>query len=377
MAGMLKSELYRRPYAAVAERRPLILTYSLLGALVAAFLGEYVFRADPQSGLLNPSIETLVALGALDKPLVTGGGEWWRLFSAPLLHAGFFHIAVNCFALIIAGAFLENVIGRAWFAAIFAAGGVCGAFLSLALNPPTLISVGASGAIMGLFAAAFAVSYRYPAGSRMRTFLRSGSLRLLIPSMLPLFDGLFGQKVDYAAHLGGALGGGVLGLILIGLWAREAPLPPYRALGWTLAAAGLCGVLYSGVQIAKGYAQAGLRSYLIPAAQTPEDAAAWKASSAFFVASYPRDPRSHMYRAIALMDKADPLGAEREWRAALSEEKILHLFFKPELKDHIRAFLALTLNENGKEAEARDVARPVCAAEGEMRAGLVKDGLCP
>jgi rhomboid protease GluP len=374
---MLRSEHYPRPYVAVAKRRHIILTYSLLGALLAVFVGEYFFRAGTDGGLLDPSIRTLIALGALDKAAVTADGEWWRLFSAPLLHGGLLHIALNSLALFFAGAVLENVIGRAWFAAIFAVSGVCGAFLSLVINPPALISVGASGAIMGLFAAAFAVSYRYPNASPMRSFLQSGSLRVLIPSMLPLFDGIFGQKIDYAAHLGGAIGGVALGLVLIGIWAREAPLPPYRTLAWALAAAGLCGALYSGTQIAKGYAQADLESYLIPSEQTPEDDAAWKAGSAQLAAAYPRDPRAHVYRALALMEKADKAGAVREWRAALGEDKILHQFFKPDLEDYIRVNLAATLKETGMDGEARDIARPVCAKKGEFGAGLAKNGLCP
>jgi rhomboid protease GluP len=368
--------LYRRPYAGVIERGPLILTCGLLGALLAVFGAEYVLRISPQSGALDASIETLIALGALEKPLVESG-EWWRLFSAPLLHAGVLHLALNGMALFFAGAVLENVIGRAWFAAIFAVSGISGAFMSLMLNPPGLISVGASGAIMGLFAAALAVSCRYPARSRMRTLLRSGALCLLVPSMLPIFDGLWGLKADYAAHLGGAIGGLALGLALIGIWRRAAPLPPYRAAAWALAALGLCGVLYSGVQIGMAYPAADIESQLIPAAQAHEDPAAWKANSEALIALYPRDPRSHMSRALALTDKGDNGGAEREWRTALSEPKILHLYFSPSFEDYLRANLATLLMENGKESEARDVVRPVCAAKGETAARLAKGGLCP
>jgi rhomboid protease GluP len=371
------AELAPKPHAALPERRPLILTYSLLAVLLAVFALEYFFRIGAESGSLDPSIETLVALGALDKTLVTESGEWWRLFSAPLLHAGLFHMAVNGIALVIAGAILENVIGRAWFAAIFAVSGICGALLSLAVNPSALVSVGASGAFMGLFAAAFAISYRYPAASRIRIFLQLRSLCILIPSMLPLFDGLFGQKVDYAAHLGGAIGGAAVGLVLFRIWAREAPLPPYRRLAWGFAAAALCGALYGGVQIAKGYEQAGLETHLVPAERMPGNLAAWKANSELLVESYPRDPRSHKYRALALIDKRDIPGAEREWRAALNEDKILHLLFKPEIEDEIRANLAATLKANGKEGEAHDVARPVCAKRGEIAAFLARAGLCP
>ncbi|MGO9475863.1 MAG: rhomboid family intramembrane serine protease [Rhodomicrobium sp.] len=371
------AELMPKPPAAMPEHRPFLLTYSLLALLLAAFAGEYVFRVSPESGLLDPSIKTLVALGALDKSLVLEGGEWWRLFSAPLLHGGLMHIAFNGIALFFAGAVLENVIGRAWFAAVFALSGVTGGAMSLVINPATLISVGASGAIMGLFAAAFAVSYRYPTASPMRTFLQSGSLRVLIPSMLPLFDGLFGQRIDYAAHLGGAIGGVALGLALVAVWQREERLPPYRKLAWLLAAAGLAGALYSGAQIANGYAQFDLDANLIPAAELPQDTAAAKAKSASLVASYPRDPRSHMYRALALMDEGESAGAEREWKAALAEGKMLHAFFKPELEEFIRANFAATLKENGKEAEALETAKPVCATASDIRGELAKEGLCP
>jgi rhomboid protease GluP len=373
---LAEEDLMPKPPAAMAEHRPLLLTYSLIAGLVAVFIGEYAFRIGPASGLFDPSIRTLVALGALDKSLVLEGGQWWRLFSAPLLHGGLIHIALNCLALFFAGAVLENAIGRAWFAAVFAISGIAGAAMSLFVNPESLISVGASGAIMGLFAAAFAISYRYPTASPMRTFLQSGSLRVLIPSLIPLFDGLFGQKIDFAAHIGGAIGGVLLGAGLVAVWRRDEKLPPYRALAWGLAVAVLCGSLYSGVQIAEGYDQYSLASNLIPAQQLPKDFAAGKEKSASLVLSYPRDPRSHMYRALALSDAGDSAGAEREWQAALAGEKTLRLLFNPELEHFIRANLAATLKENGKEAEARETAQPVCAAKTAYREELKQEGLC-
>ncbi len=372
-----EAELTPPPAPTMPEQRPFVLTYSLLAALLAVFVCEYVFRVSPETGILDPSIQTLIALGALDKALVIEGGEWWRLFSAPLLHGGPIHIALNGVALFFAGAVLENVIGRAWFAAIFAVSAITGAALSIVINPATLISVGASGAIMGLFAAAFAVAYRYPASSPMRTFLISGSLRVLIPSMIPLFGGLTGERIDYAAHLGGALGGVAIGALLVLVWRPGELLPPYRKLAWILAAGGLCGALYSGVEIANGYARYGLQSGLIPANQLPKDTAAAKAKSAQLAASFPRDPRSHMYRALALMEAGDNAGTEKEWKAALAGDKMLRLFFKPELEEFIRANLAAALKQNGKEAEARAAAKPICGTKGELSDELAKEGLCP
>jgi rhomboid protease GluP len=370
-------ELAPKPPAAMAEHRPLTLTYGLLALLVAVFAAEYVFRVGPESGFLDPGIKTLIALGALDKSAVLDDGEWWRLFTAPLLHGGLVHIALNGLALFFAGAVLENVIGRAWFAAIFAVTAVAGAAMSLFVNSSSLISVGASGAIMGLFAAAFSVSYRYPVASPMRTFLQSGSLRVLIPSLIPLFDGLFGQRIDFAAHMGGAIGGVLIGALLVAIWRREESLPPYRGLALGLAVAGLCGALYGGTQAAEGYNRFDLSAQLIPSQQVPKDFGVGKANSASLVASYPRDPRSHMYRALALMEADDNKGAEREWRAALGDPGMLRLFFNPELEHFIRANLAGTLKENGKQAEALETAKPLCAVTGTFQQALAKEGLCP
>ncbi len=58
-----------KPHPVLPERRPLILTYGLLAALLAVFACEYAFRIGPMSGMA-PSINTLAELGALDKALV-------------------------------------------------------------------------------------------------------------------------------------------------------------------------------------------------------------------------------------------------------------------------------------------------------------------
>jgi rhomboid protease GluP len=359
------------------ERRPLLLTYALIAGLAAVFAGEFAFQIEPPSGFLEPSIQTLAALGALNKQLVIEGGEWWRLFSAPLLHGGAAHFALNALALFFAGVILENAIGRAWFAAVYAVSGFCGALMSLAGNAGGAISVGASGAIMGLFAAAFAVSFRYPSGAHMRSYLQSGSLRVLIPSLIPLAGGVFGEKIDFAAHTGGALGGAGLGALLVLLWPKEAMLPRGRTFAFLLANLGVCAALVSGFEVAAGYEPYALAKYLIPEGQLPKNQADAKEKATALVASYPRDPRAHQFLATALHEAGDERGAEREWHAALDEDKMLRLFFKPELEHLTRAYLAFSMKENGKVAEARDVAKPVCAIAGETRDTLASGGLCP
>jgi rhomboid protease GluP len=63
-----------------------------------------------------------------------------------------------------AGYVLENLAGRAWLVALFVMGGLGGSAISVALNPITLTSVGASGAIMALFAVGLISSFRVSSG---------------------------------------------------------------------------------------------------------------------------------------------------------------------------------------------------------------------
>jgi rhomboid protease GluP len=165
-------------------------------------------------------------------------GEWYRLFSAPLLHADIFHLALNCVVIWLAGRALENLIGRAWFATIFVIGALGGALFSLALNPDHIITVGASGAVTALFAATLVLSFHFPRGPA-RTGLILVAAYVLIPALLPLALLVKGQNVDYAAHFGGALGGTIVGLGMLALWPASEPYPRLRGVAAAIALTGL------------------------------------------------------------------------------------------------------------------------------------------
>ena len=134
---------------------------------------------------------------------------------------------MNAIALFIAGRSLEGLIGRAWFGALYVFSALGGSLLSLALNPVKLIAVGASGAIMGLFAAMLVVSWRFPPGV-IRAGLQKNAIYVLIPSLLPLASALKGHKVDYAAHFGGAIAGVLIGLTMLAVWSQAEPWPQFR-----------------------------------------------------------------------------------------------------------------------------------------------------
>src|SRR5258708_37157911 len=126
------------------------LTFGLVAALAAVFCCEVAFGLDPATGLLQPSVRTLAAMGGSNRTLVAGSGEWYPMISAPFLHAGLIHLSLNGFVLLWAGPVLEGLLGRTWFAAIYAVSAVAGVILSMALSPASVGGVGGSGAAMGL-----------------------------------------------------------------------------------------------------------------------------------------------------------------------------------------------------------------------------------
>lgn len=204
------------------------LTLSLLAVLIVVFTLENMFAVTPGGRGLSPSIATLVAFGALSHKLILSNGEWYRLFTAPLLHANLAHIVGNGIALVWGGWLLERLVGRLWFFAFFTMGALGGSLFSLVVNPVNLVSVGASGALMGLFAALFVGGFRYPSGTASRTMLLFNSLRILVPSLLPFLQTSTAGRIDYGAHIGGTLSGAALALVLLKCWPEGARIPQFR-----------------------------------------------------------------------------------------------------------------------------------------------------
>src|SRR3712207_1231686 len=129
------------------------LTYVLIGMNVVIMLGEMFSGASAAGGSFGGS--ELVARGALFGPAVADG-ELWRLVTAGFLHAGLLHLLFNMYVLYILGTMLEPAIGRLRFALIYFVSMLCGSFGALLLDP-NAFTVGASGAVFGLMAAAVVV----------------------------------------------------------------------------------------------------------------------------------------------------------------------------------------------------------------------------
>jgi rhomboid protease GluP len=375
LAGQIE-RLMRAPRLAAADlagpilpaqlSRP-VFTFGLMALLAAIFLCEQAFNIGKSGGLAAPSLLTLQTLGGLSYPLVTQAGQWWRLFTAPLLHADLTHIGFNCFALFLIGRLLEPLVGWRWTAAAFAISAISGSLMSLAVNPANIIGIGASGGIVGLFAVALVVCLRIPAGL-VRTRLVTQALYGLVPALLPFLNAATsGGKVDYGAHFGGAIGGVTLGFILLALWPAQRPRPRLSNLAALIAIAFFTIAAGSLLPIREQYRQQAL---LAP--DLPETVAEQKAQVDRLLHDYPRDPRLHFIHAQSLLEKNDVAGAEADLRAAFAEPELIESSAGSQFESQIRALLAAVLREEGKAAEAKAIAAPACAAE---KAGAVADYL--
>ena len=372
-----EAELQPKPAAIVRPPRAPYVTVGLLFALTAVFVAEQVYGIGRSTGLFAPTIRTLIAFGGVNSKFVFEAGEWFRILSAAFVHADAVHLLFNGIALWFAGKLLERLVGAAWFMAMFLIGAVSGSLMSMALNPQTLISVGASGAISALLAAGFVCSFRLPDAAE-RTNIQMRLAQILVPALLPLAASGKDQQIDFAAHLGGAVSGLILGLAMLRIWPITSPLPRFRAVALAVSLAGLGVCLAGAAPFLRSYQLRRFSEHLIPADQMPRTEADGEARSLDLVARFPRDPRAHFLRAAVLLDAGDSPTAEKELWAALADEEVLRRGFSADFWAHVRSLLALTLHKNGDTPRAKIVAQPVCAStsHAERRQRLNDQHLC-
>lgn len=212
-----------------------VLTYGLVSVLIALFalqlvLGEY-------EGFLSPTPASLEGLGGLSPALVASPGAWYRLFSSAFLHAGLLHALFNALALLVGGILLESWLGRSWYLAIFAMSILGGGLAGLLLDDPGIVDVGAAGAIMGLLATLFVVTFRLPAGAE-RASAQVNLLYCLVPVLIPLGTQRIGGEVGFGAYVGGAFTGLVVGTALLRTWPPDQKSPRFGGVAIAAALAG-------------------------------------------------------------------------------------------------------------------------------------------
>ena len=176
-------------------------------ALIAANVGIYLLQL-AQGAPLSADAGSIFVNGALFGPVVADG-EWWRLITAAFLHYGPLHLGMNMLILWFVGGPIEEAIGRVQYLVLYLVSGLAGSAGALMVHPDA-VTVGASGAIFGLFGALAVLEYQHTGvliGGPAFTLI---ALNLVITFLLP--------GVSWGGHLGGLIGGalGMLALSRLG-----------------------------------------------------------------------------------------------------------------------------------------------------------------
>jgi membrane associated rhomboid family serine protease len=193
---------------------PSTATSVLVAANIALYaIAWYMTQASASARLESVSImsgidgETLVRLGAKYGPLMVRG-EWWRLVTATFLHAGLLHIGFNLWCLFDLGPEVESLFSTQKFIVLYLATGVFGFVVSFFWSPFG-ISIGASGAVVGLIGVLIGASYHLGAlGKAYRSQLWRWVMYIIAMMLIP------GLGIDNAAHIGGLVLGLGLGYVV-------------------------------------------------------------------------------------------------------------------------------------------------------------------
>jgi rhomboid protease GluP len=180
-------------------------TGTMTGALLLVNAAWFVAMVMKTGSFWGPNAPESIQFGANYGPLMTAGGEWWRLIAANFVHGGVLHIAFNLFALSQIGPLVEEFYGTARATVIYLATGILAAMTSHLANP-IVPSLGASGAVMGLIGAGVAAGHLQ--GGPLGRAVRNSLLKWVV--FITLF-GLIVPNIDNAAHMGGLVAGLLLG----------------------------------------------------------------------------------------------------------------------------------------------------------------------
>jgi membrane associated rhomboid family serine protease len=230
---LARKEFRQGPVQRIRRASGISVTRIVLVVLFAAYIVE-VSAGGVGSLIGGPNPQTLFDLGAM-VPGAIAAGQWWRLFSATLLHAGILHIGLNAYALWLFGSLVETTFGKWKFALIYVVSAFLGSAASYAFGPVISIGVGASGAIVGLFGAFIAYNLRRRHLAQAAGNLRWAATIILINAVI----GFGFPGVDWRAHVGGLLAGAATGAVLEGIGPQR-----YRTL---LAVAGTAAVVLLGI----------------------------------------------------------------------------------------------------------------------------------
>ncbi len=179
-----------------------MITRFLIILNVIGYLWEIsVGGRDMLTGFGGSGIENVLIKGALIPAYVLQGGQWWRIITGAFLHGGLLHIGVNMMSLWFLGRFIEYALGSWRMLVVYMVSLVASGLGVVYFSNPMVPTVGASGAIFGLFGALFAIGFKLgkPGMELVRANVGILVINLIITFTVP--------AISWQAHVAGLLAG--------------------------------------------------------------------------------------------------------------------------------------------------------------------------
>lgn len=194
-----------------------------------------IFRTQGMMNFLAPSRQASFWFGMTGSLLVFDYGHWWTLITAIYLHGNLLHIFFNMMWVRQLGPLVEELFGPYRLFVIFTVAGITGFLFSSFSGTP--FTLGASGSIFGLLAAAIVYGRRQGSTLFTRQFLQWAVILFVF--------GLIFPGVDNWAHLGGFVGGYATALLF-------SRMGNHEGLGAYLGA-GICALLTVGAFVLQAW----------------------------------------------------------------------------------------------------------------------------
>ncbi|HSK32249.1 MAG TPA: rhomboid family intramembrane serine protease [Propionicimonas sp.] len=221
--GARSTRQVRTPYGGTRVADPRLTSYVLIGINVVVWLlivatGGRSSSLVDRLALLPDSAARQLPDGSIVMVRGVADGAWWELLTSVFTHVEPLHIGFNMLALYFLGPMLENVLGRARFLALYLVSGITGSAAVMVLSEPYGQTLGASGAIFGLMGALAVVALKVR--GQVQSVMMWIGLNLVFTFTV--------SGISWQGHIGGLVGGAVLGAAMV-----YAPRKSRSPVQWT------------------------------------------------------------------------------------------------------------------------------------------------